>query len=141
MERERQNADDAASLLVELGRLAAVGEWEETRILEIRAGAERRQHEHRQACAAAVARMRRRGETLAAIVELAGVRVGDVRGVLKTTSAQAAAPRDALGAANGVSVSGADDRGAVDAAAVDGAAHALALSVAAAGVNGVGGRV
>lgn len=37
LERERQNVDDAASFLVELGRLAAVDEWEQNRILEIRA--------------------------------------------------------------------------------------------------------
>jgi hypothetical protein len=37
LERERQNVDDAASFLVELGRLVAVDEWERNRILEIRA--------------------------------------------------------------------------------------------------------
>ena len=42
--RERQNVDDAASFLVELGRLAAVDEWEQGRVLEIRAEGERRRH-------------------------------------------------------------------------------------------------
>ncbi len=37
LERERQNVDDAASFLVELGRLAAVDEWERGRVLESRA--------------------------------------------------------------------------------------------------------
>jgi hypothetical protein len=37
LERERQNVDDAASFLVELGRLGAVDEWEQGRIVEIRA--------------------------------------------------------------------------------------------------------
>ena len=36
-ERERHNVDDAASFLVELGRLAAVDEWEQGRVVEIRA--------------------------------------------------------------------------------------------------------
>ena len=98
VERERQNVDDAASFLVELGRLAVVEQWEEARVLEIRAEAERRRHEHRQAGAAAVARMRGRGETLAAIAELAGVKV--VRAVVKATRGHTGAVRDALGAAD-----------------------------------------
>jgi hypothetical protein len=97
LERERHDIDDAASFLVELGCLAAVGEWEQGRIIEIRAEGERRRHEHRQAGAAAVFRMQSRGETLAAIAELAGVKVSDVRAVLKSTSAQPIAPPDALG--------------------------------------------
>ncbi|WP_225331227.1 hypothetical protein [Mycobacterium intracellulare] len=125
VERERQNVDDAASFLVELGRLAAVEEWEENRILEIRAEAERRRHEHRQAGAAAVARMQGRGESLATIAELAGVKVGDVRAIIKATSAHADAARDALGAADGApaaaGVGGTGGRGmAGNSAAVDG---------------------
>jgi hypothetical protein len=66
----------------------------------VRAEAERRRHEHRQAGAAAVARMQARGEPHAAIAELAVVKVGEVRGVLKAVSAQPARP-DALGAVIG----------------------------------------
>jgi hypothetical protein len=98
LERERQNVDDAASFLVELGRLAAVDEWEQGRVLEIRAEGERRRHEHRQAGAAAVSRMQDRGETLTAVAELAGVKVSDVRAVLKSAGAQPAALPDALDA-------------------------------------------
>jgi hypothetical protein len=101
LERERHNVDDAASFLVELGRLAAVDEWEQGRILEIRAEGERRRHEHRQIGAAAVARMQSRGETLAAIAELAGVKVSDVRLVLKSAGAQSVASPDALRAPGG----------------------------------------
>ena len=54
LERERLNVDDAASLLVELGRLAAVDEWEQGRVAEIHAEGERRRHEHRQEGAAAL---------------------------------------------------------------------------------------
>ena len=93
LERERHNVDDAASFLVELGRLAAVDEWEQGRVVEIRAEGERRRHEHRQAGAAAVSRMLDRGETLTAIAELAGVKVSEVRMVLKSTSAQPVARR------------------------------------------------
>ena len=98
LERERQNVDDAASFLVELGRLAAVDEWEQGRVVEIRAEGERRRHEHRQEGAAAVSRMLDRGETLTAIAELAGVKVSEVRAVLKSAGAQTVAPPDALGA-------------------------------------------
>lgn len=97
LQRERENVDDAASLLVELGRLAAVGEWQRGRVAEIRAEGERRRHEHRQKGAAAGTRMVDRGETLAAIAELAGVIVSEVRAVLKTAGAQPVAPPDALG--------------------------------------------
>jgi hypothetical protein len=125
LERERHNVDDAASFLVELGRLGAVNEWEQGRIVEIRAEGERRRHEHRQVGAAAVSRMQARGETLAAITELAGVKVSDVRMVLKSTSAQPVAAPGALGAAG--SAGAAAENGAVGA---DGASQAL----------GVGGR-
>jgi hypothetical protein len=99
-ERERLNVDDAASLLVELGRLAGVDEWEQGRVAEIHAEGERRRHEHRQEGAAAVSRMLDRGETMAAIAELAGVKVSEVRAVVKTAGAQLVAPPDALGAAS-----------------------------------------
>ena len=99
-ERERLNVDDAASLLVELGRLAGVVEWEQGRVAEIHAEGERRRHEHRQEGAAAVSRMLERGETAAAIAELAGVKVSEVRAVLKTAGGQPVALPDALGAAS-----------------------------------------
>jgi hypothetical protein len=94
-ERERHNVDDAASFLVELGRLAAVDEWEQGRMAEIRAEGERRRHEHRQVAAAAVSRMLERGETLIAIAELAGVKVSEVRAVLKSVAGQPVAPQSA----------------------------------------------
>src|SRR5277367_4674664 len=120
LERERQNVDDAASFLVELGRLGAVDEWERGRVVAIRAEGERRRHEHRQGGAAAVSRMQARGETLAAIADLAGVKVSDVRMVLKSTSAQPVAAPDALGAAG--SAGAAVENGEVGA---DGASQAL----------------
>ncbi len=97
-ELERLNVDDAASFLVELGRLAAVDEWEQGRVTELRAEGERRRHEHRQEGAAAVSRLVDRGENLAAIAELAGVKVSEVRAVLKSAGAQPVAPPNARGA-------------------------------------------
>src|SRR5271156_2279766 len=97
-ERERLNVDAAASFLVELGRLAAVDKWEQGRVIEIRAEGERRRHEHRQAGAAAVSRMLDRGETLTGIAELAGVKVSEVRAVLKSTGAQTVVAPDTGGA-------------------------------------------
>ncbi|VBA32224.1 hypothetical protein LAUMK4_05695 [Mycobacterium persicum] len=90
IERERLNVEDAASLLVELGRVAAVDEWEHNRISEVRAEAERRRHEHRVAGAEAVARMQQRGETISGIAELAAVKVGEVRAALKAAGSRRA---------------------------------------------------
>lgn len=145
VECERQNVDDAASLLVELGRLAAVEEWEATRILEIRAEAERRRNTHRQAGGIAVARMQGRGESLAAIAELAGVKVGSVRMMLKAASAHTGAAVQALGEGNGAAAPGAAPLalGANGVTAHDdgAAAQALGANGAAAHDEGVGGRV
>ena len=60
--------------------------------------------------------MQARGETLAAIAELAGVKVSDVRMVLKSTSAQPVAAPDALGAAGSASAAPPGDGSVVDAA-------------------------
>jgi len=114
LERERQNVDDAASFLIEIGRLAAVDEWEQGRVVEIRAEGERRRHEHRQVGAGAVARMLDRGETLTAIAELAGVKVGEVRAVLKLAGAQpviAPGTRGARGGASDAASAAPDSRG------------------------------
>jgi hypothetical protein len=145
IERERHNVDDAASFLVEQGRLAAIDEWEHNRVQEVRAEAERRRYEHRQAGAAAVARMQARGESLAAIAELAGVKVGEVRGVLKAASTRPAARPDALGAVIGASggVETAARPAAVDTVGAArpealGAASGTSKSVSAAPDDGVG---
>ncbi|MGO8963720.1 hypothetical protein [Mycobacterium sp.] len=74
--------------------------------------------------------MQARGETLAAIAELAGVKVSDVRMVLKSTSTQPVAAPDGLGAPSGA----ADNVGA---AAVNGPAPAGGTPQA----LGVGGHV
>ena len=98
LERERLNVDDAASFLVELGRLAAVDEWEQGRVEAILAEGKRRRHEHRLEGAGAVSRMVDRGETLNAIAELAGVNVSEVRAVVKSAGAQTGVALNARGA-------------------------------------------
>ena len=112
-ERERHNVDDAASFLVELGRLAAVDEWEQGRVVEIRAEGERRRHEHRQEGAAAVSRMLDRGETLdrdrragrrqsqrrACRAEISRRRAGAPPGALRTPGAAPSAAPEAGGLA------------------------------------------
>lgn len=103
LELERRNVDDAASFLVELGRLAAVDEWEQGRVVEIRAKCERRRHERRQEGAAAVSRCWIAEETLTAVAELACVKVSEVRAVLKSSGAQPVAPPDATGAPSAAS--------------------------------------
>ena len=121
-ERERLNVDDAASFLVELGRLAAVDEWEQGRVVEIRAEGERRRHEHRLEGGAAVSRMQQRGATLRAVAELTGVKVGDVRAVLKSAGAQTGAAPNALDAAE-VAPESADAAPSTSAASAQGASH------------------
>jgi hypothetical protein len=96
-ECERLNVDDTASFLVELGRLAAVDEWEQDRIEAIRAEGNRRRHGHRRTGAAALSRMVDRGETLTAIAKLAGVKVREVRAVLKSVNGLLDPPADASG--------------------------------------------
>ncbi len=98
------------------GPPGAVDEWEQGRIVEIRAEGERRRHEHRQVGAAAVSRMQARGEALAAIADLAGVKVSHVRTVLKSTNAQPLAAPDTLGAVR--SAGAAAENGAVGAHSV-----------------------
>jgi hypothetical protein len=101
-ERERENIDDAASLVVEHDRLKSVDQWEDKRIGEIRAEADRRRREHRAAGAAALTRMQGRGETLAAIAELTGVTVRELGATLK------AAPTNSRRGSQSGEVPGAD---------------------------------
>lgn len=70
--------------------------------------------------------MQARGETLAAIAELAGVKASDVRMVLKSAGAQSVAALDALGAPSGAddTAGGAPLNGA---AAADGTPQALGV--------------
>src|SRR5258705_464010 len=79
-QRERANVDDAATLVVAVGKVGEVDAWETERLAQardqVRAEANRKRVDHRTEAAAAIARMQQRGETLAMIAELTGAGVG-----------------------------------------------------------------
>jgi hypothetical protein len=86
-QRERANVDDAATLVVAVGKVSEVDAWETERLAQardqVRAEANRKRVDHRTEAAAAVARMQHRGETLATIAELSGASVGEIRALLR----------------------------------------------------------
>jgi len=88
--RERANIEDMATFLVSRSRLTGVDEWETDRAAQVSAEASRRRDEHRAAAAAAIARIRARGESIAAIARLAETTVRDVRAYLKFATARGA---------------------------------------------------
>ncbi|HWT47093.1 MAG TPA: hypothetical protein VN255_00420 [Mycobacterium sp.] len=86
--RERANIEDMATFLVSRTRLAGVDQWEADRVAQVSAEASRRREEHRAAAAVAVARIRARGESIAAIARLAETTVSDVRTYVKLAAAR-----------------------------------------------------
>ena len=86
-QRERANVDDAATLVVAVGKVSEVDAWETERLAQardqVRAEANRKRVDHRTEAAAAIARMQQRGETLATIAELTGASVGEIRALLR----------------------------------------------------------
>ena len=106
-QREKANVDDAATLVVAVGKVGEVDAWETERLAQardqVRAEANRKRVDHRAEAAAAIARMQQRGETLATIAELTGASVGEIRALLrhapKAEKPTAGATSGALGAA------------------------------------------
>jgi hypothetical protein len=86
-QRERANVDDAATLVVAVGKVREVDAWESERLVQVRdqvrAEAHRRRLDHRTEAASAIARMQQRGETLATIADLSGASVGEIRALLR----------------------------------------------------------
>jgi len=86
-QREKANVDDAATLVVAVGKVSEVDAWETERLAQardqVRAEANRKRVDHRAEAAAAIARMQQRGETLAMIAELTGASVGEIRVLLR----------------------------------------------------------
>jgi hypothetical protein len=86
-QRERANVDDAATLVVAVGKVSEVDAWETERLAQardqVRAEANRKRVDHRTEAVAAIARMQQRGETLATIAELTGASVGEIRALLR----------------------------------------------------------
>jgi len=74
--------------------LAGVDECQAERVSQIGLEADRRRDEHRSECAAAVQRIRGRGESVGTIAALANVSEGEVRAFLKAARARGAAPPD-----------------------------------------------
>jgi len=89
MRRKRVNIGDAVAPTVVADRIRQIDAWEAQRLAEIReqvcAEAARRRADCCTDANAAIARMRDRGEALAAIAALAGVGVGEVRALLRRT--------------------------------------------------------
>jgi hypothetical protein len=125
IKRERDNVEDAAVVMVELGKIGAVDSWEAEQLREVQVEAERRRDERRREAATAVRRMQDRGETLTAISELVGAPVAELRALTKTAAAVHAAAADERGAGNAPSGAlGAEAEGTADAVEVA-APHAL----------------
>ena len=118
-QRDRDNVDDMAVFLVARTRLGGVDEWRAERVAQIDLEADRRRDEHRSECAAAIERIRARGETVAAIAALANVSVTEVRSHLKVarTRRDAAAGDGATRSAQ--PLGGGDESGAALAGAPD----------------------
>jgi hypothetical protein len=105
--RERDTVEDTATFVVARARVAGVDEWEAERVAQVAAEAARRRDEHRLAGAAAVARIRGRGESVSEIAALARTTETEVRAYLKLAGAAGTAVRtpgsaaQALGGAAG----------------------------------------
>jgi hypothetical protein len=86
-QRERANVDDAATLVVAVGKVREVDAWESERLIhvrdQVRAEAHRRRLDHRTEASSAIARLQQRGETLATIADLSGASVGEIRALLR----------------------------------------------------------
>lgn len=86
------NADDATAVRALIGRLQDVDEWQARRVAQSRQQAEaeaqrRRSRYYAEACAS-IKDMRERGATLAAIAELVGVDVSEIRALLRSKAAK-----------------------------------------------------
>jgi hypothetical protein len=86
-QRERANVDDAATFMVAVGKVTEVDAWESERLAvvreHVRAEASRRRANCGAEAGVAVARMQKRGETLATIAELAGLGTSEIRAMLR----------------------------------------------------------
>jgi hypothetical protein len=133
-QREKANVDDAATLVVAVGKVSEVDAWETERLTQardqVRAEANRKRVDHRAEAAAAIARMQQRGETLATIAELTGASVGEIRALLRHAPK---AEKHTAGATSGPL--GGGDAGSADHAAAS--ATAVAGDVVPSAADGV----
>lgn len=86
--RDRANSDDATAIRAMIGRLQDVDEWEGRRIAQsrqqVKEEAQSRRSRYFADARAPIKAMRDRGETLAAIAELVGVDVREIRALLRS---------------------------------------------------------
>jgi len=120
-EREGRSVDDAAEVMRARTRVGEVDEWEAERIGAVALEADRKRAEHHKAAAAAVARMRARGDSIQTIALLADIPESQVRKYLRagaTSRREEEAGADAPPAAPAPgAVGGAEDTEAADASA------------------------
>ncbi|MDO3101095.1 hypothetical protein P5V93_23540 [Mycobacteroides abscessus subsp. abscessus] len=97
--RERLAINDAAALVRARTRCDEVAQWHASRLTDLAAEADRKRLDHDKEAAAAVGRLRARGETVAMIALLAGITEGEVRKYIrlaKTLQDQLESTLDAL---------------------------------------------
>lgn len=98
--RERLAIDDAAAIVRARTRADEVAQWHAHRLTDLAAEADRKRLDHDKDAAAAVGRLRARGETVAMIALLAGITEGEVRKYIrlqaKTLQDQLESAPDAL---------------------------------------------
>lgn len=90
-QRERDNLEDAATIVVCLGKVGEIDIWEAERLAnlrkQVRADADRKRAELRCAGRAAVVSMQHRGETLTTVAKLAGAGIAEIRVLLRSAPA------------------------------------------------------
>lgn len=91
-QRDRANADDATAVRALIGRLQDLDEWQARRVAQSRqqvaAEAQRRRSRYHANAGASIKDMRERGATLAAVAELVGVDVREIRALLRNKAAK-----------------------------------------------------
>ncbi|WP_136623299.1 hypothetical protein [Mycobacterium attenuatum] len=93
-EREGKSVDDAAEVMRARTRVGEVDEWESERVGAVAVEADRKRAEHHKTAAAAVARMRARGDSIKTIALLADMSESQVRKYLRPNHDSPAAPAD-----------------------------------------------
>lgn len=82
-QRERDNAEDAATILVAVGNIEEVDAWEARRLAAVSAEADKRRAGSRNIAGAGIAKMKARGENLTSIAALTNIGVGELRAMLR----------------------------------------------------------
>lgn len=92
--RQKANVEDLAKYFTAKQRVDDVAEWLRERTAELAERAAQRREEQRRECGVALKAMQDRGESVREIARLAGISEKAVRDLIRTASAEAAAPAD-----------------------------------------------